>query len=676
MTITVAHKIILGFLVIVILLVIASATSMNILFNIEDANHQVDTLALPIQKQSNTLQLNLLREARQVAEIERQFNDTELLTIQQKIAQQSKQILASQQKIEQLLGQQSSNFKLSAFKQDYRAYQQAVEKMLHAQQQRIKQELELKRVQDSINLHLDEASAVLVDLSYLEDSQRQDDIDRIASVAGLIEGYLIQLLELNETVLALTTASGVEQAKADTEQAVGQIDQQIAFLQRLGEAYNTDGLIDDFVEQYQNSIALLLEQNGLFDVKAQQLAASQTFSQARTEAEQNLEQGLAAINTLSTWVDNNLTELQSVVYQDVSQGKTTTVVILVVVFIAAVTIAFVTIKAMLVPLARINKALGYIADGDLSRKLSVKSQDEYGELATNVNAVVDDLRHLIDNIKLNTTELGQASTDAASEIHVTAETLAAQSQSVEQMTQITEQLSASAEQVLSQASSAEHKMTDALGKSQQLETIAQNTNGHINSLATSLDSSTEIMSALHQESTNIGSILETIQSIADQTNLLALNAAIEAARAGEAGRGFAVVADEVRLLASRTQESTAEIHRMIEALQQQANKAVAGIRSGKTEVDGCLQATQELLATLALINQAIAEMHTMSTDIAGASTEQNSLSDEITHNIGQVLELSHSSSDKAQRSLAHGDKIQNLTEALNHSVSAFKLDKS
>lgn len=676
MTITVAHKIILGFLVIVILLVIASATSMNILFNIEDANHQVDTLALPIQKQSNTLQLNLLREARQVAEIERQFNDSELLTIQQKIAQQSKQILVSQQKIEQLLGQQASNFNLSAFKQDYRAYQQAVEKMLHAQQQRIKQELELKRVQDSINLHLDEASAVLVDLSYLEDSQRQDDIDRIASVAGLIEGYLIQLLELNETVLALTTASGVEQAKADTEQAVGQIDQQIAFLQRLGEAYNTNGLIDDFVEQYQNSIALLLEQNGLFDVKAQQLAASQAFSQARTEAEQNLEQGLAAINTLSTWVDNNLTELQSVVYQDVSQGKTTTVVILVVVFIAAVTIAFVTIKAMLVPLARINKALGYIADGDLSRKLSVKSQDEYGELATNVNAVVDDLRRLIDNIKLNTTELGQASTDAASEIHVTAETLAAQSQSVEQMTQITEQLSASAEQVLSQASSAEHKMTDALGKSQQLETIAQNTNGHINSLATSLDSSTEIMSALHQESTNIGSILETIQSIADQTNLLALNAAIEAARAGEAGRGFAVVADEVRLLASRTQESTAEIHRMIEALQQQANKAVAGIRSGKTEVDGCLQATQELLATLALINQAIAEMHTMSTDIAGASTEQNSLSDEITHNIGQVLELSHSSSDKAQRSLAHGDKIQDLTEALNHSVSAFKLDKS
>ena len=676
MTIKVAHKIVLGFLVIVILLVIASATSMQILFNIEDANHQVDTLALPIQKQSNTLQLNLLREARQVSEIERQFNDNELLTIQQSIAQQSKQILTSQQKIEQLLSQQASSFNLSAFKQGYQAYQQTVEQMLRAQQQRIKRQLELKQVQDKINLHLDEASAVLVDLSYLEDSQQQDEIDRIASVAALIEGYLIQLLELNETVLALTAATAVEQAKADTEQAVGQIDQQIAFLQRLGEAYNTDGLIDDFVEQYQNSIALLLEQNGLFDVKAQQLAASQAFSQARTGAEQNLERALAAINTLSSWVDNNLTELQSVVYQDVSQGKTTTVVILVVVFIAAVTIAFVTIKAMIVPLARINKALGYIANGDLSKKLSVKSQDEYGELATNVNVVVDDLRRLIDNIKLNTTELGQASNDAASEIHVTAETLAAQSQSVEQMTLITEQLSASAEQVLNQASNAEQKMTDALSQSQQLETIAQNTNGHINSLATSLDSSTEIMTTLHQESTNIGSILETIQSIADQTNLLALNAAIEAARAGEAGRGFAVVADEVRLLASRTQESTAEIHRMIEALQQQANKAVAGIRSGKTEVDGSLQATQELLATLALINQAIAEMHTMSTDIAGASTEQNSLSDEITANISQVLELSHSSSDKAQRSLAHGDKIQDLTQALNHSVSAFKLDNN
>jgi methyl-accepting chemotaxis protein len=216
-------------------------------------------------------------------------------------------------------------------------------------------------------------------------------------------------------------------------------------------------------------------------------------------------------------------------------------------------------------------------------------------------------------------------------------------------------------------------MKDALAQSSELRAVADATNERINKLVNMLDATASLMSVLQNESNNIGGILETIQSIADQTNLLALNAAIEAARAGEAGRGFAVVADEVRMLASRTQESTAEINAMIGSLQSQTEKAVSDIDNGKEEANNCQQHTNELLATLALINQAIEQMHVMSSDIADSATQQNTLSNSINTSVTDVLALSQQSSDKSLSTLNYSQQVSMLSEKLDNSVDQFKV---
>lgn len=314
-----------------------------------------------------------------------------------------------------------------------------------------------------------------------------------------------------------------------------------------------------------------------------------------------------------------------------------------------------------------------MAKGDLSRQLTVTSDDEYGELSQNVNLVVEDLRNLVSEISSNAHLLNSAALQSSDEIEQVAQSLQQQKSTVEQVTSITEELSHNADHVLDKANDAEQQMKDALTQSSELRAVADATNERINTLVNMLDATASLMSVLQNESNNIGGILETIQSIADQTNLLALNAAIEAARAGEAGRGFAVVADEVRMLASRTQESTAEINAMIGSLQSQTEKAVSDIDNGKEEANNCQQHTNELLATLALINQAIEQMHVMSSDIADSATQQNTLSNSINTSVTDVLALSQQSSDKSLSTLNYSQQVSILSEKLDNSVDQFKV---
>jgi methyl-accepting chemotaxis protein len=175
----------------------------------------------------------------------------------------------------------------------------------------------------------------------------------------------------------------------------------------------------------------------------------------------------------------------------------------------------------------------------------------------------------------------------------------------------------------------------------QSKQVVTQTKLAINELATEVEKATQVIHQLEAESDNIGTILDVIRDIADQTNLLALNAAIEAARAGEQGRGFAVVADEVRSLASRTQDSTQQIKTMIERLQTGANNAVAVMETGRAQAQRSVQQATQAEGSLEVITKAVGTINEMNMQIASAAEEQNSVSSEINrniHNIGQVTE--------------------------------------
>ena len=519
--------------------------------------------------------------------------------------------------------------------------------------------------------HLNEASALLVDLSYLEDEEKQQQIDRIIGVAGQAEGYTINLTEATKLIISLENADEVTQAQETIQIAIGNITQQLGFMVRLGEEYDTGGLIEQFVEEFDSSKEKLTGENNLFELKVHQLEQIDLLNRALMQSEQEIEQAVKAIDDLLESVDTNLGQLQSAVFDNVETGQTTTLVILVLLFVIGLGIAFATVRAMIGPLRSINRVLSFIAQGDLSRQLKVRSDDEFGELSNNVNRVVADLRKLIADIGDNTRVLNTAAEQTSQEVTDVTHTLIKQKETVVEVTAVTDELGLSADDILAKANNAEQQMDSALQQSGELKDIASTTSEHMGTLVNTLDMTSEVMLVLQQESTNISSILETIRSISDQTNLLALNAAIEAARAGEAGRGFAVVADEVRMLASRTQESAGEIDTMIQSLQTKTASAVADIANGKDEANKCQQHTDQLLATLVLITEAIAEMHSMSTEIAQSATLQNNLSNNINSSIQDVVSYSQQSSDKSSATQTYIKQVAELAEKLDASVDAF-----
>jgi methyl-accepting chemotaxis protein len=328
---------------------------------------------------------------------------------------------------------------------------------------------------------------------------------------------------------------------------------------------------------------------------------------------------------------------------------------------------------MLVPLTAVNKALSRIAQGDFSHRIEKRSNDEFGTLITNINKLSNELTGLLQGISKDAHLLDKSAESTNIQSQNITSTTNEQINRVDSAKQLAEQMYSSSSLVSDEASLTAEHVSQASKYSHEIRDIADSNKHRIELLSTSLRDSVAVMTRLSDHSNSIGGILDTIGSIADQTNLLALNAAIEAARAGEHGRGFAVVADEVRSLASRTQDSTTEIQTMIKALQNETETAETAISQGQKQASECVSQSQELSKAIEQIEYALHTIDQMSKSINNSAQEQLTFSQNIESTMSEASNAANTNANEAQAMSLRSKALNELAQSLTSSVARFKL---
>ncbi|NIE78493.1 methyl-accepting chemotaxis protein [Pantoea sp. Ap-967] len=323
-------------------------------------------------------------------------------------------------------------------------------------------------------------------------------------------------------------------------------------------------------------------------------------------------------------------------------------------------LVWLTARGVTRPIQAVAARLEDIAsgEGDLTRRLEYARQDELGQLTGWFNRFLDKLQPVIAQVKGSLLEARGTADQSAAIASQTSNGMQQQQREIEQVATAANEMSATAQDVARSASQAAHAARGADQASREGLQLIASTRQAIEQLAGGMDTAMGEARALEQRSEQIGSVLDVIRAIAEQTNLLALNAAIEAARAGEAGRGFAVVADEVRSLAQRTQVSVEEIRQVIEGLQQGTQDVVGSMHDGQRQAQASAERMEQALPALQRIGEAVAVISDMNLQIASAAEEQSAVAEEVNRNVAGIRDVTESLSGQA-------DESARISQALN-----------
>ena len=332
-------------------------------------------------------------------------------------------------------------------------------------------------------------------------------------------------------------------------------------------------------------------------------------------------------------------------------------------------------RSIVQPLQAAVNAMGNIASGesDLTRSLDTHGQDEVTQLSRHFNSFTAKLRQVVSQLQVCANALGQSSLELGNNATQAHDRSQQQSQQMELVATAINEVTYGVQDVAKNAEHAASEMRDAQAQAQQGQVNIDGSLQQIDQLSGTISQAVEVIRTLSSESTQIGGVLEVIRSIADQTNLLALNAAIEAARAGEQGRGFAVVADEVRLLAQRTQKSTAEIQTMIERLQGHSEAAVKVISDSHSASQLTIEQAGQAGASLTAIGQALRNLNGLNASIASATLQQAHVVEDINQNVTQAAGLSHSTALAAEQSSVASAHLRGLSDQLDGLLRQFKV---
>ncbi|SJL84388.1 methyl-accepting chemotaxis protein [Vibrio palustris] len=351
------------------------------------------------------------------------------------------------------------------------------------------------------------------------------------------------------------------------------------------------------------------------------------------------------------------------------------VIATIVVVVLCVLLFNILCNVLLKPLKNVSLALKSIADGngDLTRRMPIESQDEIGDLAHNFNRFVASLQSLISHVRQQAEQLTEQATQSTLQTNRSVSELETQQQEITLVATAVTQMSSATQEIASHADHAANAAQQSSEHTEQGYTVVDNSRHSINQLASEVHRASGVIAELNQHSQEIATVLTSIQEIAEQTNLLALNAAIEAARAGEQGRGFAVVADEVRVLSQRTHKSTDVIKTTISTLQHNTQQAVDIMSASESLAQHSVEGADKATEALEAIRSSVSSISDMATQIATAAQEQTHVTDEITSNITSIKDVTDQLVDGAQHALVQATDLNGQSEELKAKVATFKL---
>lgn len=311
-------------------------------------------------------------------------------------------------------------------------------------------------------------------------------------------------------------------------------------------------------------------------------------------------------------------------------------------------------------------------DGDLTHRLPLAGQDELTQINGAFNGFISKIQNLVQQVHQSSLSVSAAAEELSAVTQQSSQTVHQQSQETDQVATAMNEMTATVQEVATNATQAAGAARSAMDQAKNGEERLNATLKTLADLDESIQQTAITLDHLKEGTENIGIIMDVISSVAEQTNLLALNAAIEAARAGEHGRGFAVVADEVRGLAARTQESTTEIHTTIENLVREADESYRAMSESRKKAAETVSHAQETSDALSLVGEAIQIINDMNTQIASAAEQQAAVSDEITRNVVNINDLSSQTREGSEHTTQASHDLARLAETLNHQVGQFK----